>query len=133
MGLLGHILEVTVRMKKIPSPWITYESVRVPDIAAYIVALKEAAREWPQTVGFIDCTARGKALGRGVLIKAIEDAAMGTASVYRSLELPLPRTLPYANRELRARFAELLAECMPFDLVIDEQTADGQEVRVAKT
>jgi decaprenylphospho-beta-D-ribofuranose 2-oxidase len=69
MGLLGHILEVTVRLKKIPSPWITYESVRVPDIAAYIAALKEAAREWPQTVGFIDCTARGKALGRGVLIK----------------------------------------------------------------
>jgi len=70
---------------------------------------------------------------RGVLVKAIEDAAMGTASVYRSLELPLPRTLPYANRELRARFAELVAECMPFDLVIDEQTADGQEVRVSKT
>src|ERR1041385_2063933 len=55
---------------------------------------------------------------RGVLIKAVEDAAMGTASVFRSLELPLPRTLPYANREIRARFAELLATCMPFDLVI---------------
>ena len=70
---------------------------------------------------------------RGVLVKAIEDIAMGTASVYRSLELPLPRTLPYATRELRGRFAELLAEWMPFDLVIDEHTADGQEVRVAKT
>jgi ATP-dependent helicase HrpA len=70
---------------------------------------------------------------RGVLIKAIEDAAMGTASVYRSLDLPLPRTLPYANRELRAAFAELVAKVMPFDLVIDERTADGQEVRVAKT
>jgi hypothetical protein len=70
---------------------------------------------------------------RGVLVKAIEDAAMGTASVYRSLELALPRTLPYANRELRARFADLVAECMPFDLVIDQQTADGTEVRVSKT
>lgn len=70
---------------------------------------------------------------RGVLIKAIEDAAMGTASVYRSLELPLPRTMPYANRELRQGFAELLARVMPFDLVIDEHTADGQEVRVSKT
>jgi len=70
---------------------------------------------------------------RGVLIKAIEDAAMGTASVYRSLELPLPRTLPYANRELRHGFAELLARVMPFDLVIDEHTADGLDVRVSKT
>ncbi|HEX7024758.1 MAG TPA: DEAD/DEAH box helicase, partial [Gemmatimonadales bacterium] len=72
-------------------------------------------------------------LRRGVLIKAIEDAAMGTASVYRSLELPLPRTLPYASRELRQGFAELLARVMPFDLVIDEHTADGQEVRVSRT
>jgi ATP-dependent helicase HrpA len=70
---------------------------------------------------------------RGVLVKAIEDAAMGTASVYRSLELPLPRTLPYANRDLRQAFIELVAKVMPFDLVIDEHTADGQEVRVAKT
>ncbi|NOT07793.1 MAG: DEAD/DEAH box helicase [Gemmatimonadales bacterium] len=70
---------------------------------------------------------------RGVLVKAIEDAALGTASVYRSLEAPLPRTLPYANRELRQQFAELVAEVMPFDLVIDEHTADGLEVRVSKT
>lgn len=70
---------------------------------------------------------------RGVLVKAIEDTALGTASVYRSLELPLPERLPYADRELRRRWADLVARIMPFDLVIDEQTADGQEARVAKT
>jgi len=70
---------------------------------------------------------------RGVLVKAIEDAALGTASVYRSLELPLPARLPHASRELRQRWAELLARIMPFDLVIDERTADGQEARVSKT
>jgi ATP-dependent helicase HrpA len=70
---------------------------------------------------------------RGVLVKAIEDAALGTASVYRSLELPLPKQLPYASKEIRRTWAELLAAFMPFDLVIDEHTADGQEARVAKT
>ncbi len=70
---------------------------------------------------------------RGVLVKAIEDAALGTASVYRSLELPLPKTLPYAGKELRKEWAELLARIMPFDLVIDEHAADGQEARVSKT
>jgi hypothetical protein len=68
-----------------------------------------------------------------VLVKAIEDAALGTASVYRSLELPLPARLPYASRELRQRWADLLARIMPFDLVIDERTAEGQEARVSKT
>jgi len=70
---------------------------------------------------------------RGVLRKAIEDAALGVASVYRALELPLPKTLPYAAKELRRRWCELLARYMPFDLVIDEQTADGQPARVSKT
>jgi hypothetical protein len=70
---------------------------------------------------------------RGVLVKAIEDTALGVASVYRSLEQPLPKQLPYASKELRKLWADLLARIMPFDLVIDEHTADGQEARVSKT
>jgi ATP-dependent helicase HrpA len=70
---------------------------------------------------------------RGVLVKAIEDTALGTASVYRSLELALPARLPPATREVRRQWADLLARIMPFDLVIDERTADGQEARVSKT
>jgi len=70
---------------------------------------------------------------RGVLIKAIEDTALGLASVYRSLELPLPKQLPYASKEIRSRWTDLIARVMPFDLVIDEHTADGQEARVSKT
>ncbi len=70
---------------------------------------------------------------RGVLIKAIEDTALGLAAVYRSLELPLPSQLPYASKEVRGRWADLIARVMPFDLVIDEHTADGQEARVSKT
>ncbi|MDQ3224032.1 MAG: DEAD/DEAH box helicase, partial [Gemmatimonadota bacterium] len=70
---------------------------------------------------------------RGVLVKAIEDTALGVASVYRSLELPLPKQLPYASKEVRRRWADLVARIMPFDLVIDERTVDGHEARVSKT
>ena len=70
---------------------------------------------------------------RGVLVKAIEDTALGMASVYRALELPLPRQLPYASKDLRAAWMDLVARVMPFDLVIDEHTADGQEARISKT
>jgi hypothetical protein len=69
---------------------------------------------------------------RGVLVKAMEDAALGMASVYRSLELPLPANLPHTSRELRKRFTELLAKVMPFDLVIDQHTADGESARVSR-
>ena len=70
---------------------------------------------------------------RGVLIKAIEDTALGLASVYRSLDLPLPKQLPYASKDLRLTWMDLVARVMPFDLVIDEHTADGMEARVSKT
>jgi hypothetical protein len=70
---------------------------------------------------------------RGVLVKAIEDTALAMASVYRGVGLPLPGHLPYAREETRRRFADLVARYMPFDLVIDEETADGQEARVSKT
>lgn len=70
---------------------------------------------------------------RGVLVKSVEDTALGVAAVYRALELPLPKTMPYASKELRSRFTELVARVMPFDLVIDEQTVDGTEARISKT
>ena len=71
---------------------------------------------------------------RGVLVKAIEDTALGMASVYRSLELPLPQAAAVRLQGPPARrWADLVARVMPFDLVIDEQTADGQEARVSKT
>src|SRR5829696_2225493 len=70
---------------------------------------------------------------RGVLVKAIEDTALGVASVYRSLELPLPKQLPYASKDIRRRWSDLVARIMPFDLVIDERTVDGHEARISKT
>ena len=70
---------------------------------------------------------------RGVLVKAIEDAALAAASIYRSLGMALPTTMTPARDHIYRRFTELLAQYMPFDLVINEETADGMEARVSKT
>lgn len=70
---------------------------------------------------------------RGVLVKAIEDAALATASVYRAVGMELPTKMVNARDHIYRKFTELLAQYMPFDLVIDEQTADGTEARVSKT
>ncbi len=69
---------------------------------------------------------------RGVLIKTIEDMALGTASVYRTLEAPLPEKLPYATSTVLKRFRHLIAEMMPFDLVIDEQLPNGERAKVSR-
>jgi decaprenylphospho-beta-D-ribofuranose 2-oxidase len=69
MGLTGHILEVEFALEKLPSPWIWCESERVPDIDAYVNALKRSSPLWPYTVGWIDCLSRGRNLGRGILLR----------------------------------------------------------------
>jgi hypothetical protein len=70
---------------------------------------------------------------RGVLVKSIEDAALGMASIYRAIGLELPARMPNAGESTLGKFQDLLAQYMPFSLVIDEETADGQEVRVSKS
>ena len=69
MGLTGHILEVAVALARVPAPWILSEAERIPDIGTFIEALKTAGREWPMTVGWIDCLSRPPAMGRGILIR----------------------------------------------------------------
>jgi ATP-dependent helicase HrpA len=70
---------------------------------------------------------------RGVLVKSIEDAALGMASIYRAVGLELPSHMPNAGEGVLGKFQELLAQFMPFELVIEEETAKGDDVRVSKT
>ena len=61
---------------------------------------------------------------RGVLVKAIEDAALGMASVYRVARAAAAEAAAVCREGASgSAFADLLARFMPFDLVIDEQTA----------
>ena len=69
MGLTGHVLEVTCRLARVPSPWIVTETERIPDIDAFIQALKDSGKSWPHTMGWIDCLSSGRRLGRGVLMR----------------------------------------------------------------
>ena len=70
---------------------------------------------------------------RGVLMKSMEDAALAMASIYRAVRLPLPDVMPMVTESVERQFVDLLARYQPFDLVIDEHTADGHEARVSKT
>ena len=56
-------------MRRIPSPWIWGESRADRQSRRHGGRLKEAARQWPMTVGWVDCLAQGASLGRGILMK----------------------------------------------------------------
>lgn len=70
---------------------------------------------------------------RGVLVKSMEDAALAMASIYRAVGIALPSAMPRVSEAIERKFIDLLAKVNPFDLVIDERTADGHDARVSKT
>jgi hypothetical protein len=45
MGLLGHILDVSVQFRRVSSPWIWMETERVHDIDEYLTVLDRAASD----------------------------------------------------------------------------------------
>ena len=67
MGLLGHILEVTFTLLKVPTAWVAIETERMPDIDAYLSGLKQAAKRFPFTMGWIDTLGATGRAGRGIL------------------------------------------------------------------
>jgi FAD/FMN-containing dehydrogenase len=103
MGLTGHILDVTVQMSKVTSPWIYEETQRIDNLDAMVAGLKQAAKAWPMTVGWVDCLARGDHLGRGILM-------MGRWA----LPSEAPPRAPAAKGRLRVPFAlPSFALCKP--------------------
>jgi decaprenylphospho-beta-D-ribofuranose 2-oxidase len=96
MGLTGHILEVTLQLARVSSPWIFQQAERVPDIDAFVDRLKSAARDWPMTVGWIDGVASGPRLGRGVLLCGRWAEPHEAASAFPELRptIALPFDLP---------------------------------------
>jgi FAD/FMN-containing dehydrogenase len=97
MGLTGHILEVTFRMARVPSPWIHQETQPIAGIDAFIDTLKSSASTWPMTMGWIDCLSVGPSLGRGVLYKGRWASADEAPRRFPGLKRPIPVPLTAPN------------------------------------
>ena len=68
MGLTGVILSARFRLRPIETAFVMAETLAASDLDE-TMALFEASRDWPYSVAWIDCLARGARLGRGVLTR----------------------------------------------------------------
>jgi len=96
MGLTGHILEVEVRLEKVPSPWIYAESYRIGSLDELLERVKASSHEWPMTVSWMDTVKTGASLGRGILfVGRWAEASEAPPSFPKGRpEIPMPLTLP---------------------------------------
>ena len=98
MGLTGTIVEATIRLRPVETGRIRQHTVAAPNLTAAIAAL-EASESATYSVAWIDCIARGKAMGRSLVYTgehaALSDLPAGTPVLPpRGKELPFP-PLPF--------------------------------------
>ena len=68
MGLTGVILSASFRLRRIETAYVLQETLAARDLDT-VMALFEESRDWPYSVAWIDCLARGRALGRALLLR----------------------------------------------------------------
>jgi decaprenylphospho-beta-D-ribofuranose 2-oxidase len=67
MGLTGVITRAALRLRRVPSAWMTVETVRAPDLDSLTDLLREHDQRWRYTVAWIDVLSSGRGFGRGVI------------------------------------------------------------------
>jgi L-gulonolactone oxidase len=92
LGLTGVILWVELALTSIRSAFVDTETVPLADLDAFF-RLAETSRDWPCTVAWVDCLARGKDIGRGFFIRG-RPAETGGLAVHRDPRLAAPVAAP---------------------------------------
>jgi FAD/FMN-containing dehydrogenase len=95
MGLTGVIVEATLRLRKIETGWLKQETHVAIDLDAAIAAL-EATATSTYSVAWIDCLAKGNALGRS-LIYAADHASAQDYELLGNGSTAFPMTFPPAR------------------------------------
>ena len=67
MGLTGVVLRVVFRLRRVQTGWIRQETRYAPSLQAALTALGDDTESRPYSVAWIDCQARGAALGRSLV------------------------------------------------------------------
>ena len=116
MGLTGVILSARFRLQPVETAFVLAETLAARNLDG-TMALFEASRDWPYSVAWIDCMARGARLGRGVMTRGafMERGTLPPRLASNPLrpalagKLPLPAHVPSAllNRISIGLFNEL--------------------------
>jgi FAD/FMN-containing dehydrogenase len=100
LGLTGVIVWAELALLRIPGPWMACETIRYARLEEFLPLAEESDGRFDYTVAWLDCLARGDALGRGVFYRANHsEAATGArAQGKQRWSMPLEVPFPLINR-----------------------------------
>jgi decaprenylphospho-beta-D-ribofuranose 2-oxidase len=87
LGLTGLLTRIKFRLKRVPGPAVLRRVERVGDLDGFLAAMQAQAGA-TYSVGWIDGTARGRTLGRGILETAEPVADVLPKQAGRELKIP---------------------------------------------
>jgi len=92
LGLTGLITRARLQMRRVPGSWIRGSRQRFGSLDEFFVLSKQSDEGFEYTVAWVDCSASGKALGRGLFIRGNHEAAEGP--IGRHIPWRVPFTPP---------------------------------------
>lgn len=99
LGLTGLLSWIEIQLMPINNPWMWVESKRFSNLEHFWQLNTEAEQQWPYTVAWIDCLARGNAQGRGILFTGKHAANQTHLPCYkeRSKRVPFDPPISLVN------------------------------------
>jgi decaprenylphospho-beta-D-ribofuranose 2-oxidase len=98
MGLTGVILDATLRLTRLPSGLVREEIARVEDLDDLLARMAADDDDYRYSVAWVDAAARGRALGRGLLLRgdhaSAEEAGGAAPASLRPPPVRAPRAVP---------------------------------------
>lgn len=77
LGLTGMLTRVAIALKRIEGPYMDVDTLRFSNLDAFFALSADSDSDYEYTVAWVDCTARGNALGRGWFMRANHKPALG--------------------------------------------------------
>jgi len=111
LGLTGLIVAAKIQLVRIEGPCLESEKIPFHSINEFFVLSESSEPTFRYTVAWIDCTAKGRALGKGIFMRANHSAtcacgpSLGKAAKQHSVPIDMPRFV--LNRWSVAAFNKL--------------------------
>ena len=94
LGLTGLILSATIRLRRVQGVALEAEDIRFANLDEFFALAGESDAAWEHTAAWIDSSATGRNLGRGIFSRARAVAGRPAAASARTARVTIPVTPP---------------------------------------